>query len=431
MKTKILLSIVILAPLSLLSGCSRAETKEKPPKPVRAKAVERLPAGGGVRYSASIRPNSQVDLAFKVGGYVESVAQVRDAAGGWRYLQAGDVVRKGAVLAGLRQSDYLAKVNNAKSQHGEARSALQTSNAQLEEARASVETSRASVADAQATFERASLDYERAKSLFASESITKTDYDAAKSQYEASRARLDSARAQLEVARARVSTARSQTLQAEAKIKTAESLAAEAEIPLSDTALRAPVSAVVIERKVEVGALVAPNTTGFVLADLTSVKAAFGVPDLALQHVKLGDTLRLSTDALPGQEFSGRVSRVSPSADPTSRVFDVEVTIPNPQGLLKPGMIASIQVQGEAAPQREAPVVPLTAIVRPKESPEAYAVYVVEERGGRSYARLQRVVLGEAFGNAVALTDGVKAGELVVTSGASLVADGEQVQVVQ
>jgi RND family efflux transporter MFP subunit len=297
-------------------------------------------------------------------------------------------------------------------------------------ARKNVGTSRAQVADAEATYERASLDFDRAKTLYAAESLTKTDYDAAKQQHDAARAKLDSARGQLEVARARVETARSQTGQAAAKIKTAQAAAGEAAIPLSDTQLRAPISAVVIERKVEVGALVSPNAPGFTLADLTSVKAAFGVPDLALQQVKPGDALRLSTDALPGEEFVGHVSRVSPSADPTSRVFEVEVTIPNPRGFLKPGMIASIQVR-ESAPQGSAPVVPLTAIVRPKESPEAYAVYVVEERGGVRRARLRNVALGETFGNTVALTSGVSAGELVVTTGASLVADGEPVQVMQ
>jgi len=259
--------------------------------------------------------------------------------------------------------------------------------------------------------------------------MTRTDYDAARSQYEASKARLDSARSQLAVAQARVSTTRSQAGQAEAKIKTAAAVSAEAAIPLGDTALKAPVSAVVIERKVEVGALVAPNQSGFVLADLTSVKAAFGVPDLALQQIKTGDALKLSTDALPGEEFTGHVSRVSPSADQTSRVFEVEVTVNNQRGLLKPGMIASIQVR-EGAPQAQGTAVPLTAIVRPKGSPDEYAVYVVEERGGRHFARLRRVTLGEAFGNAVVLTEGVREGEQVITTGATLVADGEQVQVV-
>ncbi|MBV9929085.1 MAG: efflux RND transporter periplasmic adaptor subunit [Acidobacteria bacterium] len=431
MKTRILLATIILAALGLTSGCTKAETKERPLKPVRVRAAEKRATGaGGVRYSASIRPNSQVELAFKVGGYVEGIAQVRDAAGGWRYLQAGDVVSKGTVLARLRQSDYLAKVNQAGAQQAEAHTALETVNAQLKEASASVETSRAQVADAQATFERATLDFERARSLYAAESMTKTDYDAARSQYEASKARLDSARSQLQVAQARVSTAHAQTGQAEAKIKTAAAVREEAAIPLGDTALKAPVSAVLIERKVEVGALVGAGTPGFVLADLTLVKAAFGVPDLALRQVKLGDALALSTDALPGEEFTGHVSRVSPSADPTSRVFEVEVTIPNQRGLLKPGMITSIQMQ-EGAPQAAAPAVPLTAIVRPKESPDAYAVYVVEERAGRHFARLRRVTLGEAFGNAVVLTDGVREGEQVVTTGATLVSDGEQVQVVQ
>jgi multidrug efflux system membrane fusion protein len=429
MNTKVWLMVILVGTLGFTYGCRKAETKAQPPKPVRAQTVAKHTTGNSVRYSASIRPNSQVEVAFKVGGYVETIAQVRDTSGQWRYLQAGDVVHKGAVLARLRASDYLVKVNQASAQHGEARSALATSNAQLTEAQRGVETSRAQVADAQATFERARLDFERTKSLFATESVTKSDYDAAKAQYEAAQARLDSARSQLAGAEARVVTARSQAGQAQAKIKTAEVLAEEAAIPLSDTALKAPSSAIVLERKIEVGTLVTPNMAGFVLADLTSVKAAFGVPDLALQQIKLGDTLTLASDALPGQEFAGHVSRVAPSADQSSRVFDIEVTIPNQQGLLKPGMIASINVQEAAAPLA-VPIVPLTAVVRAKERADAYGVYVVEAKDGRQYARLRRVTLGEAVGNAVVVKDGVQAGELIITTGAPLVADGEAVQVI-
>jgi RND family efflux transporter MFP subunit len=429
MNKKTWIIISILVSLSFISGCGQAETKEKPLKPVKAKAVEKRSTDSGVRYSASIRPNSQVESAFNVGGYVETIAQVRDAAGQWRYLQAGDMVAKGTVLARVRQSDYQAKVNQAASQQTEARSALDISNAQLKEAQTGVGTARAQVADAQAVFDRAELDFERSKNLYATESITKTDYDASKAQYESARARLDSARRQLESAEAKVSTARSQIGQAGAKIKTAAAYASEASIPLQDTVLRAPVSAMVLERKIEIGALVSPHTTGFVLADLTSVKAAFGVPDLALQHVNLGDSLHLVTDALPGQEFNGHVSRISPSADQTSRVFEVEVTIPNSQGLLKPGMIASIQVH-EGAGRMEALVIPLTAIVRAKESPNTYAVYVVAEQDGKQYARQRSVTLGEAVGNAVVVTSGVQVGEMIITTGATLIADGEPVQVI-
>ena len=117
-------------------GC-KTKAQEKTVKPVKVKTVETHSGTSSVRYSASIMPSSQVEIAFKVGGYVESIKQADG-----RHIQAGDVVYKGAVLAQLRQSDYAAKVNEAKSQQGEARSALETSSAQLKEAITAVETSK-------------------------------------------------------------------------------------------------------------------------------------------------------------------------------------------------------------------------------------------------------------------------------------------------
>jgi membrane fusion protein (multidrug efflux system) len=161
------------------------------------------------------------------------------------------------------------------------------------------------------------------------------------------------------------------------------------------------------------------------------VKAVFGVPDLALQSMKLGATLFVTTDGVPGTEFTGHISRISPSADQTNRAFEVEVTIPNPQGLLKPGMIASLAVnEGAGGSPVEVSVVPLSAITRSKENPNLYAVFVVETREGKQFARLRQVELGEAFGNSMAVKSGVKAGEQVITTGATQIADGEQVQVI-
>jgi membrane fusion protein (multidrug efflux system) len=160
------------------------------------------------------------------------------------------------------------------------------------------------------------------------------------------------------------------------------------------------------------------------------VKAAFGVPDLALQNFKLGDTLTMTTDAIPGTEFTGHISRISAAADQSSRVFDVEVTIPNPQGLLKPGMIASMAVT-ETGATTEFPVVPLTSITRSKVDPNAYAVLVVEETGGRHVARMRNVTLGESYGNSVAVNSGVKPGEIVITTGVTQVADGEEVRLMR
>lgn len=423
MNTKNTIAIITsIALLALMVGC-KTKAEEKIVKPVKVKAVETHTGTSSVRYSASIRPSSQVEISFKVGGYVEAIKQESG-----RHIQAGDVVGKGAVLAQLRQSDYVAKVNEAKSQTGEARSSLATSSAQLKEAATAVETSRAQLKDSEASLERAKLDFERAEALFATQSITKPDYDAAKERFEVSKAKFEAAKAQLAVAEAKVNTARYQIGVAESRVRTTEATVYTASIPLGDAQLRAPLSAVVIERKVEVGQLVSTGTPAFVLADLSSVKAAFGVPDLALQNFKLGDTLMMTTDAVPGREFTGHISRISPAADQSSRVFDVEVTIPNQEGLLKPGMVASMVVN-EPGAKAELAVVPLTAVTRSTTDPNAYAVLVIEEAAGRRVARLRTVTLGESYGNSVAVNSGVKPGEIVVTTGVTQVADGEEVRV--
>lgn len=423
MNTKQLLAIInIIALIALTIGC-KTNGKEKTVKPVKVKSIETHTGANVVRYSASIRPNSQVEISFKVGGYVEAIKSMEG-----RHIQAGDIVMKGAVLAQLRQSDYAAKVNEARSQTGEARSALDTNSAQMKEAITAVETSKAQLKDSEASYERAKLDFERAKALFATQSITKPDFDAAKERFEVSKAKFEAAKAQLAVAEAKVNTAKYQIGAAESRLKTMEATVYTASIPLGDAQLRAPLSAVVIERKIEVGQLVSTGTPAFVLADLSSVKAAFGVPDLALQNFKLGDTLTMTTDAVPGTELTGHISRISAAADSNSRVFDVEVTIPNTQGLLKPGMIASMTVDERGA-MKEFPVVPLTAVTRSKVDPNAYAVLVIEESNGKHIARMRNVTLGESYGNSVAVNSGVKPGEIVITTGVSQVADGEEVHV--
>jgi len=430
MNCKRMFPVAGLLLLALMAGCSKETAQQKLAKPVKVKAVESHASLNNVRYSASIKPAAQVDVAFKVSGYVDDIAREKDAAGQWRYIQAGDIVQKGATLARLRQSDYAARVNEAKGQVGEARSALETNNSQLQEAVAAVETARAQVADAKASYERNKLDYDRSKILFESQSITKPEYDANKGQYEVATAKLEAAQGQLKSAEARVMTARAQISAAESRIKTAEATTFTATIPLQDTQLKAPMSAVVIDRKVELGTLVGQGTAAFVLADLSFVKAVFGVPDTSLTSLKLGDTLTITSDAMPGTEFNGHVSRISPAADQNSRSFEVEVTIPNESGVLKPGMIASLSTSEGTNTAAPSLVVPLTAIAHGDGNATEYAVMVMEERDGKQFVRRRPVVLGESVGNAVIVTSGLKPGELVVTTGVTQVTDGEQVLVV-
>jgi len=418
----------ILLLTALLGACQSAQA-EKGPVPVKVAAVEMNSARSEARYSATIIPRTEVELAFKVGGYVDSLQRVRGVDRKTRDLQEGDPITAGTVLARVRQSDYQVKVREAESQADEARTGVDASKAQHQEALNGVASSKGQLAEAEAALEKAKLDFDRAQSLFASQSMTKANFDAAKAQYDMAAAKVAAARSQVVMLQARADAAKWQIGVVEARSRGAEAVVHETTIPLQDTALRAPLNGVVLEKKVERGTLVSPGTTGFVVADTSSVKAVFGVPDVAVPEMKPGRTLSVEAESMPGKEFRGQITAVFPAADPKSRSFNVELTIPNPGFRLRPNMIVSLRVASkDAAPVQ--PVVPLNAVIKGKGSPDGYAVFVLAEEGGRQVARLREVKLGEAYGNTVAVTDGVKRGERVITTGGTIVTDGAEVKVI-
>ncbi len=389
----------------LSSGCRGTKTYEKPPTPVRTYIVERyFPSGaseGGERYSASIRPAMQIDLAFKTGGYVSQLHAVRGADGRTRNVQDGDRVEKGTVLAQLRSEDFTNKVSQAESQRNEAIAANATSKAQLKEA--------------EAALDHAQKDLDRATKLLEARSITRPEYDAAKTKHNMAQAKVEAARAQGDMM--------------EAKISGAQALLSEVKLAQKDSVILAPMRCVVLRRNAEIGGLVGPGTPVFNVADLSTLKAVLGVPDTTVKNIRPGSVLKLSSEALPSVTFSGAITRVSPAADPRSRVFEVEITVLNPPPQLRPGMIASVELPTDSGV--EAIVVPLNAIVRPKDSPESYAVSVVTSQGNKRIGRLRTVKLGEVHGNVIAIIEGLKAGEEVIISGPSMIADGEQVVVMR
>jgi multidrug efflux system membrane fusion protein len=134
-------------------------------------------------------------------------------------------------------------------------------------------------------------------------------------------------------------------------------------------------------------------------------------------------------EAVPDREFSGQVTAVSPAADVKSRVFDIEITMPNGDNLLKAGMIATIEVDAGPIPV-DVLVVPVNAVIQSKENPGGYALFVVENQNGKLVAKQRNVKLGDAYGNTVAVTEGVKKGEQVITTGVTMVLEGDVVQVV-
>jgi RND family efflux transporter MFP subunit len=158
------------------------------------------------------------------------------------------------------------------------------------------------------------------------------------------------------------------------------------------------------------------------------VKAVFGVPDITVRHVTLGQHLTMTTEAIPGAEFQGQITKIDPSADATSRVFQIEVKIANPDNRLKPGMIAVVGLPSDRDSASYLSI-PLSAIVRPPGETAAYAVYVVDLQEGRPLVRRRPVKLGPVLGNRVIVIEGVTQGETIVVKGTTQIVDGEQVRI--
>ena len=137
----------VVLSIALLGACKSKQT-QKPAVPVKVAAVE-LNAASEARYSATIIPRTQVELAFKVGGYVDALRKVRGVDGKMRDIQEGDLISMGTVLARVRQSDYQVKFKEAESQASEARSGIDVSKAQYEEAVSGIASSKAQLIEAE------------------------------------------------------------------------------------------------------------------------------------------------------------------------------------------------------------------------------------------------------------------------------------------
>src|ERR1700730_4680047 len=318
--------IAVLAAVGSLGGCHQeSPIPSRPPTPVRLAVVTATQSSDeALRYSASIIPYAQVDLAFRTSGYVTEVKQVRGADGQISNIGTGDYVEKGTVLAQVRLEDTKNQVAQAQ--------------AQLDQA--------------VAQYTQANQDFGRAKVLFSTQSLTKPDYDQSQQKFNSTLAAVDNAKAALR----------------------------QAELTLGDSDLKAPFSGVLLNRYIDLGSLGSPSSAAFTIADISSAKVTFGVPDYALSRVRLGQQLSiaLQDDVTP---FVGHVTSISPSADPRTRVFASEVTVANHGGRLKPGMIASLSL-GESSPS-SAPSVPLSAIVPYPSVHGRFAVMVAQKRAGK------------------------------------------------
>jgi multidrug efflux pump subunit AcrA (membrane-fusion protein) len=425
---------------ALPGGCSKPEeggaaagganAPARDPVPVTVRPVTVRTAQRSVEVTGTLFGEEEVTISNKVPGKIIAV-----------YKDVGDRMAPGEELAQLLRNDYELALNQRKSALQEVLARLGTPGVPPQDFDPStlpaVSRARSQSENARARFERGRQLFERTPPLLAEQDFAdlKTAYDVARQGYEA----------ELLTANALVGEAR--TRQAELAI---------AEQALRDTTIRAPrpftsnggpagggdgddtaaapataptpapgsgdaakKSFAVAARYVSVGELLSPISRMFRLVDDDPLKLRAPVREQFVGEMRVGQRALVRVDAYD-REFAGEVSRISPQIDPGSRTFQIEVVIPNGEGLLRPGGFARARV--ETRVQNDVVFVSRDAVVT---FAGVNKVFTVKD------GKAQEVVVetGSPEGQDVEVVRGLKGNESVIVTGANRLATGVPVAV--
>jgi membrane fusion protein (multidrug efflux system) len=196
---------------------------------------------------------------------------------------------------------------------------------------------------------------------------------------------------------------------------------------VSKKSIRAPFHGRLGITTVQPGQYINPGDKIVTLQETDYLLVDFYVPQQQYAQLAVGQPVSVSTDTYPGRHFEGKINAIDPRVDPSTRNLQVEAVVANPKRELLPGMFASIAVSSGAPEQRI--TLPATAI---SFNPYGATVYVVEQSQGADgktalKAQQRFVTTGTTRGDQVAVVDGVKEGDEVVTSGQIKLRNGSSV----
>jgi membrane fusion protein (multidrug efflux system) len=196
------------------------------------------------------------------------------------------------------------------------------------------------------------------------------------------------------------------------------------EATLAKKVIRAPFDGRISIRQVELGQILAAGAPIASLQSVSPIHAEFWLPQQALSRLTTGQRVTVTVDTFPGASWSGAITTINPEVDVATRNVRVRATVENPDGRLRPGMFAHVEVVGRE--RRTALVVPATA---PIFAPFGDSVFVVDEGAGAGAVKLpvvrqQFVRLGERRGDLVEVLSGVDEGARVVSAGAFKLRNG-------
>jgi len=324
-------------------------------------------------------------------------------------VDVGDKVTRGQVLAQLDNRLPVAEVMEAQAE-------LSARAVEIARARNQVLEAEARVEQARVELEQANADAQRLQTLFQEGAVSEQDAELAQTAARAAQQILRSAQAQVSIQEKAVAAARKRVVAQQAAI-------AQAEERQSHAKLISPIAGIVKGKTTEPGNLVREGDEIVKLGDFSQIKVAVNISELQLGQISIGQSVQVKLDAFPDREFPGRVTRISPAADPVARQVPVEVTIPNINGRLGSGLLARVSF---TSPNSQGVVVPATALSDLEGNVATLFVVTVRDRQAQAEAR--KVIIGDRADGQASIASGLEAGERFVVRSSKPLQDGDAVQ---
>jgi HlyD family secretion protein len=377
-----------LAVAGVLIAATRGGTKIDPSKLAK---VEKGDLAKSVVATGKVEPITKVEIKSKASGIVKKL-----------YIDAGDRVKRGQLLAELDKEEIAARVAQA---------------------RAQMEASQASAKGTEADLERAKVDaegpdvpmlkraYERAQGMAKEGVVSASSLDDAQKNYELALNKQNVAKAQVQVLKAKVGQAEAQVAQDRANLT-------QLEEQLSYTTIASPIDGIILSRDVEVGDAVSSilvlgssATLIMTLGDTSEVYVKGKVDESDIGKVYLGQPARIKVESFKDKTFNGKVTKISPMGVEKDNVttFEVRVSINNPGGELKAAMTANAEIILEE--HKNVLQIPEGSILYDKD--KKASVEIPDEKGKEGKRKIA-VNIGISNGAKTEVLAGLKEGDQVV-----------------
>ncbi len=400
-------SLLLAVPIVFTAGCHKAEETEKAPPPVQVTSVtqatiQRIVSGDGALY-----PIDQNSLMPKITAPVQKF-----------YVNRGDHVRKGQLLAVLENRDLVAAAAESKGAVEQAESNFRsTQNASVPEAVVKAQTDVDSAREAR---DNARKVLESRQKLFQQGALAGRLVDESQVAYAQAN---DQYRAAEEHLKALQSVSKEEQIKAAAaQVRSAKAHFDSQEAQVDYSRIVSPINGIVADRPLNAGEMANTGSPVLTVMDISRVVARVAVPQGDASAVKVGQTATL-TQPDNKDEVQGKVIVVSPATDPNTTTVQVWIQVENTGERLKPGTAVHAAIATEV--YKAATVVPVAAILPGEEGGTAVLTVSAD-----SVAHRRTVTLGVRQGNQVQVLSGVNPGEEVVVVGGMGIDDKTKVKIV-